>query len=406
MTHGSLFSGIEGFGLAAHWMGWENKFHCEWNPFGAAVNKYYWPNAESYHDVTKTDFTLWRGRIDVLTGGFPCQPFSAAGKRKGTDDARYLWPEMLRAIREIRPRWVIGENVYGLVNWDGGLVFDTVCADLENEGFEVWPVVLPAAGVNAPHRRDRVWFIARSISADTESLRINRAQELEDDQRQGGERWGCDTNNNGEIRPENRIWFAADTFNDGRSNEPFQPAGCFKQVESTWEAKECGNLRKQRPSQNPNSDGRGSKEWQSEPGIGEQRHTCTGDNEWLPANDGEAGADTHTGHTGLQGREQFGTPDEEGQIGGEQPSGSATELYQITDWTIWPTVPPLCSGDDGFSELLDADTVSEVAGKRVRNAYSWWRTESIKAGGNAIVPQVALQIFKTIVLFENQNGYK
>lgn len=162
MKHGSLFSGIGGFDLAAEWMGWENVFHCEWNPFGQRILKHYWPNAKSYHDITKTDFTIHRGQVDILTGGFPCQPFSTAGKRKGTDDARYLWPEMLRVIREVRPTWIIGENVYGLVNWDGGLVFDTVCADLENESFEVWPIVLPAASVNAPHRRDRVWFVAHA----------------------------------------------------------------------------------------------------------------------------------------------------------------------------------------------------------------------------------------------------
>ncbi len=101
MTHGSLFSGIGGFDLAAEWMGWENVFHCEWNPFGQKVLKHYWPNAISYEDITKTDFTVHRGKIDIITGGFPCQPYSSAGKRKGKDDERHLWPSMLRAIREI-----------------------------------------------------------------------------------------------------------------------------------------------------------------------------------------------------------------------------------------------------------------------------------------------------------------
>lgn len=160
MTHGSLFSGIGGFDLAAEWMGWENKFHCEWNEFGKRVLNYYWPKAESYGDITKTDFTIWRGRIDILTGGFPCQPYSAAGKRKGKEDERHLWPEMLRAIREISPRWVVGENVRGLTNWNDGMVFDEVQADLEALGYEVTPFLLPACAVNAPHRRDRIWFVA------------------------------------------------------------------------------------------------------------------------------------------------------------------------------------------------------------------------------------------------------
>jgi len=164
MTHGSLFSGIGGFDLAAEWAGWTNVFHCEINPFGQKVLKYYWPNAISYDDITKTDFTIHRGRIDVLTGGFPCQPFSVAGKRMGTADHRNLWPEYFRAIKEIQPLWVVGENVPGLINWSNGVVFEQVQADLEAEGYEVWPVILPACSVNAPHRRDRVWVVAYSCN--------------------------------------------------------------------------------------------------------------------------------------------------------------------------------------------------------------------------------------------------
>ena len=122
MTHGSLFSGIGGFDLAAQWLGWENIFHCEINPFCQIVLKYHFPNSIQHHDITKTDFTIYRGRIDVLTGGFPCQPFSVAGKQLGTEDDRHLWPEMLRVIREVAPEWIVGENVRGLVNWSGGLV--------------------------------------------------------------------------------------------------------------------------------------------------------------------------------------------------------------------------------------------------------------------------------------------
>ena len=164
MTHGSLFSGIGGFDLAAEWVGWDNLFHCEWNPFCQKILKYYWPNATSYGDITKTDFTIWRGKIDVLSGGFPCQPYSQAGKRLGKEDDRHLWPEMLRAIREIQPRWVIGENVHGLVNWSGGLVFNEVQTEMEAEGYEVFPYVLPACGIGAIHRRERVWFVAHNDS--------------------------------------------------------------------------------------------------------------------------------------------------------------------------------------------------------------------------------------------------
>ena len=162
MTHASLFSGIGGFDLAADWTGWKNLFNCEKDPFCRQILNYYWPQAISYEDIKTTDFKPHREAIDVLTGGFPCQPFSTAGKRAGADDDRYLWPEMLRAIREIHPRVIVAENVPGLLTIGQGLVFEQVCTDLEGEGYEVQPFIIPACGVNAPHRRDRVWFVAYS----------------------------------------------------------------------------------------------------------------------------------------------------------------------------------------------------------------------------------------------------
>lgn len=120
MNHLGLFEGIGGFSLAARWAGWHTVAWCEINPFGQQVLKYHFPNAKGHDDITKTDFTIYRGTVDIITGGFPCQPYSTAGKRLGKDDERHLWPQMLRAIREVQPRWVVGENVSGLVNWSGG----------------------------------------------------------------------------------------------------------------------------------------------------------------------------------------------------------------------------------------------------------------------------------------------
>lgn len=168
MKHGSLFSGIGGFDLAAEWMGWENLFNCEWEEFPRKVLKHHFPNAKQYGDIKEFNAATYAGRIDILTGGFPCQPYSTAGKRKGKEDERHLWPEMLRIIRECSPRWIVGENVRGIVSWNEGLVFEEVCADLEACGYSVQPFVLPACAVNAPHRRDRVWFIAYRNNAPTE----------------------------------------------------------------------------------------------------------------------------------------------------------------------------------------------------------------------------------------------
>lgn len=163
MKHLGLFEGIGGFSLAAKWMGWETVAWCEWNEFCQKILRKHFPEAEGFGDITKTDFTKYANRIDIITGGFPCQPYSVAGKRKGKDDDRHLWPQMLRAIKEIRPRWVIGENVPGLVSWNGGLVLNEIKTDLETAGFEVFPpLILPACSKNAPHKRERIWIVAHS----------------------------------------------------------------------------------------------------------------------------------------------------------------------------------------------------------------------------------------------------
>lgn len=194
MTHASLFSGIGGAELAASWMGWQNLFHCEIQAFPRKVLEYWYPNSISYDDIKKTDFREWKGKVDVLTAGFPCQPFSVAGKRAGADDNRYLWPEMLRAIREIQPTWVVGENVAGIISMvqpgdevkmgctddlfeknyiyrnEQEYTLSVICKDIERAGYAVQPFVIPACAVGAPHRRDRVWIVAYRADARAEGL--------------------------------------------------------------------------------------------------------------------------------------------------------------------------------------------------------------------------------------------
>ncbi len=170
IKHASLFTGIGGFDVAAQQLGWQNVLQCENNPFCQQVLRYYWPKAKLYADIKTTDFTKYRRTIDVLSGGFPCQPYSLAGKRLGKADARHLWPQMLRAIREIQPPWVVGENVCGLLSWNRGLVFHEIQTDLEAEGYQVLPFLLPASSVGAPHQRYRIWFIAHRPDAGLESL--------------------------------------------------------------------------------------------------------------------------------------------------------------------------------------------------------------------------------------------
>ena len=201
MKHIDLFSGIGGFALAIDrvWPGTEHIF-CDNEPFSQEILKKHWPGSQIYGDIRTLTANAERSRhihresekqsaksniktqrkpvADIptpfiLTGGFPCQPFSQAGRRKGTEDDRHLWPEMLRVIQEFSPEWVVGENVGGLITWNNGLVFEQVCSDLEGEGYEVQSFVIPAVAVNAPHRRDRVWIIA------------NRRQQSEGKQKSG-----------------------------------------------------------------------------------------------------------------------------------------------------------------------------------------------------------------------------
>ena len=154
-----LFSGIGGFSRGAELTdGIETVAFCENSRYCQQVLRKHWPTVPIYEDVRNLNY---EGQVDIITGGFPCQPFSQAGKRRGTDDDRHLWPEMLRIIREHRPRWVIGENVAGFVN----MALDDVLLDLEGEDYEAQSFVIPACSVNAPHQRQRCWIVAYSNSA-------------------------------------------------------------------------------------------------------------------------------------------------------------------------------------------------------------------------------------------------
>ena len=168
LTHLSLFSGIGGLDLAAEWAGFQTVGQCEWADYPRAVLEKHWPGLPRWRDIptlTKESFYEQTGleTVTVLSGGFPCQPFSTAGKRRGKEDDRYLWPEMLRVISEIRPRWVFGENVAGIVT----LALDTVLSDLENIGYTCQAVIIPACAVDAHHRRDRCAIIAYSNNSKT-----------------------------------------------------------------------------------------------------------------------------------------------------------------------------------------------------------------------------------------------
>lgn len=308
LKHAAFFNGIGGFQLAARWMGWINVFSSEIDPFCNKITKHHFPNCIQYEDIKTTDFNRYRGQIDIATGGFPCQPFSTAGKRNGAEDDRYLWPPFLRAIDQVRPRWAVLENVVGITSMVQSqierfkveeqknifspendkiitelreFVVETICNDLEQIGYTVAPVIIPACAVGAPHKRERIWFIA---------FNSDRSEIITDTQ----------------SKQSKRIEF-------GR-----QPK-VSKQKQ-----------RKFRRSH-------------SEDVVTRQKQPKA---------------------TTLQFAAQ----------------NSQTEY----DWQNFPTESPICGGNDGLPEQLDGIT------------FSSWRNESIKAYGNAIVPQTAYEIFKAI----------
>ena len=178
LTHLSLFSGIGGLDLAAEMAGIKTVGQCEWADYQTKVLEKHWPDVPRWRDIrtlTKESFYERTGlrTVDIISGGFPCQPFSVAGERRGTEDDRFLWPEMLRVIKELHPTWILGENVPGII----GLALDEVLSDLEGAGYETQCFVIPACGVDAPHRRDRICIMANAMRSERTRKMVFRAEE-------------------------------------------------------------------------------------------------------------------------------------------------------------------------------------------------------------------------------------
>lgn len=338
LRHGSLFSGIGGFDIAASWMGWRNVFSCEKDPFCRTVLKHYWPNTTHYEDIYDFRAAHHRGDIDIISGGFPCQPFSQAGRRKGAKDNRYLFPETIRIIKEARPEWILLENVTGLFTilepdslsemeikavelfcQDSEQpatstiirlqqrVIGSIISEIGSAGYVLptledgTPIVLciPAAAVGAPHQRDRVWFVAHADGHRNKQYKNNDGTGAGQTTAKGQE----------ERAGQRRSGFPDGFFGVPRIDLPMESVR--------------GNSREDA-----------------------QRNT-------------EAFAESAA-------------------------DSRADRWHDIPLWTGWPSEPPFCVRNDGLSERLDGIT------------FPAWRTESIKAYGNAIVPQVAVEIFKAI----------
>lgn len=342
--HIGLFEGIGGFSLAARWMEWETIAWCEKEPFCRQVLSYHFPNADKLGDIYDEDFKKYRGKCDILTGGFPCQPFSLAGSRAGTNDDRFLWGEMLRAIIEISPTWVVAENVRGLLSIERGTVFETVCSDLENAGYEVLTFIIPAASVNAPHKRERLWIIAHRTNSGFESVRERAEQILKDrlTTYPNSNRPGNGQNKQKQVEECQRTTDNCISCKNGitTNSEECQRDGiAFKAPEKRKESREVGICDSGKTSTNAIS----------------KRQRREGD-----------------------------------RVGN---AGFINQTSQKNDWKNFPTQSPICGGNDGISSELDGIT------------FPKWRKESIKAFGNAVVPNIPFELFSIIeLLSDGKNG--
>lgn len=416
LQHIGLFEGIGGFSEAAERAGWATIAWCEWTPFCQHVLKHHFPNAAAHHDITTTDFTIYRGQCDVLTGGFPCQPFSVAGSRKGADDNRYLWPHMLRAVQECRPTWVVGENVAGIASMAfeprvvgvGGQtdiegetlredveelgVLDSICADLEREGYDVQTFIIPACAANAPHRRDRAWIVAHKNTDNDRQPREQRQEQPENEQHEftRAGTFGRMATNDGEIG------VTTHANGNGHDAEPTtadkRSRANNKQSRQGWQ---CATERLSHERAIANAISVGS----SSQGTSEEIERSRGGNngqqkEWREKTERTGGLHGFQRHATNPNGERF-----EERNASTEPSQQKRQYSEANTgtrpqrWQNFPTQPPICGGNDGLSAALDTSALSN--GKRPNqnfNAYNKWRNESIKAYGNAIVPEVFYQI--------------
>lgn len=386
IKHASLFSGIGAPELAAYWLGWQNVFHCEISEFCKTILNYWYPNSIGYENIKTTDFKKWQGEIDVLTGGFPCQPFSSAGQRLGANDDRYLWPEMLRAIREIQPSFVIGENVAGILTMvqpteavkvgctpslfeendniyrkEQQFVVETVCTDLEREGYSVQPFVIPACSVGAPHQRDRVWFIAQRNASNS-----------------------CNARTKGMQERKAEILSSRVTTDSACSRDTAQQT--YQRIER--EGRSNNGQQKEWRTTSERTDGlyqlsRNSTDTMCA-GFQETRRELKAERiARYIQQDGLA--------TNSDGKRRQEVYNDDGQSEGAQKAERGTEQFSGTNrpqdwWRDFPTVSPVCIGNDGLPFDVSRLTIS----------FARWRQETIKALGNSMVPQVVYELFQAI----------
>ena len=340
-----LFSGIGGFSLGLERAGMHTVAFCENDPFCRKVIEKHWSDVPIHENIEELNAQKYRGTIDLVCGGFPCQPFSVAGEQRGAEDNRALWPEMLRVVREVGPSWVIGENVAGIINME----LDNVLSDLEGEGYACQAFVIPACGVDAHHRRDRVWIVGRySIMGNPQHNGSSAAEKRQI------------TNQAHNNNPEGQNQTIEPSRTSGRANHE-------NVADANGESGRRGGF-----STNPTDQGREARR-------GRTKSVQPEDGETQPGHP-ESGSKTVADANGERLQESAQTRieslrEQEDSIEGSLIGGDTSEA-----WRNWPAEPDVGRVAHGISGRVDR----------------------LKSLGNAVVPQVVEVLGKAIMKIENK----
>jgi len=405
-----LFSGLGGFSLGLERTGrYKTVAFCEIDKYCTLLLQKHWKGIKVYNDVKKITKEGFEAdgieSPDIITGGFPCQPFSVAGKQKGTSDDRHLWPEMFRIIKAFKPRFVIGENVPGIVNIQEGVVFETVCTDLESQGYEVQPFNIPAAAVGAPHQRKRIWIIATladSVSND-ERREISRSDEekgrVQEEHRSKDSASGIFSRTS-EIRKSNNGYEAME--NSGRT---LQQGSSIREKNEDEVGKENANQH-QRSSSSSESNVADTDTRLSD---GQKKELQSRGQASISSREGENVANAKS--ISSDGREigQHSEESREKRKIGIEVGGVSSDRQKLAN-TDSERLERLGQSRSQFNETSSSTSSSEERQGQV--GQGWWefepnvgrvahgvpgRVHRLKALGNSIVPQIAEEIGRAII---------
>ena len=367
-----LFSGIGGFSLGLESTGFfETIAFVEKDKFCQKVLKKNFNNIPIEEDIRNVKGSNYKA--DVITGGFPCQPFSIAGKRKGTDDDRYLWDETIRVVKECKPRWFIGENVEGLVNINEGMVLRQVQNDLEREGFEVQCLIIPASGIGAWHQRKRIWIIGCNVSNTNISSETQRG-EYENDEKTSSSRehFKGGSNCNGRQGYIQSTWQSKNVPNSSKNRSSTQSIREYRELEKKSKGEEETRNKSAFRTSSSCSDVPNTISERLQGFNCEQKSSEKKQRQFTGKND----EDVWNTESTRQSSNSMGP--------GKREFGRASSWGKQCKRNWWKAQSKLCGVPNGVSYELDKD-----------------RTNRIKSLGNSIVPQIARQLGLAIMETEN-----